>query len=174
MAEYFSKETINELIDKNIDSYQRIGGTYVPLQQLQLELEHEQPITITELTDDLYKLCDDFGLNKEKPVENIKTILEQYQKIIRELTGSFFTKITYDANVIINYVQDKQMEQLDKELKDYQNSLSNINENCYLCQQYRLLKNDELYMKYDHKNSVEFEKLEAKYCPICGKLLRNI
>lgn len=48
------------------------------------------------------KICDDFGLTKF----GVRHALEQYQVIIIELTNGFFSKLTYDAPVILDKVRE--------------------------------------------------------------------
>ena len=44
------------------------------------------------------KICDDFGLTPN----GVRHALEQYQILITELTNGFFSKLTYDAPVILD------------------------------------------------------------------------
>lgn len=61
----------------------------------------------------LYEYCamretlDNYGLDSENPVSELNFVLSQYQKIVAELTGGFFSKLTYDADVIIAKVCDR-------------------------------------------------------------------
>ena len=48
------------------------------------------------------KICDDFGLTPF----GVRHALEQYQIIITELTDGFFSKLTYDAPVILDRVKE--------------------------------------------------------------------
>lgn len=64
---------------------------------------------------DYYSICkvlDHFGLDSTNPAKELASVLEQYQKIVCELTGGFFSKLTYDADVIIAKVQDRQNEDI--------------------------------------------------------------
>lgn len=48
------------------------------------------------------KICDDFGLTKI----GVRHALEQYQIIITELTHGSFSKLTYDAPVILDKIRE--------------------------------------------------------------------
>ena len=70
------------------------------------ELEYIPTTEVTDITDSLVKLFNDIGLDYEDPIGTLKYILEQYQKIVVEITGSFFSKITYDAQTVLSKARD--------------------------------------------------------------------
>ena len=49
----------------------------------------------------LKSICDDFGLTPD----GVRYALEQYQRVVTELTGGRFSKLTYDAALIIDEVE---------------------------------------------------------------------
>lgn len=74
---------------------------------------------------DYYNICkvlDHFGLDSTNPAKELASVLEQYQKIVCELTGGFFSKLTYDADVIIAKVQDIQNEDIRTAVAEASNS----------------------------------------------------
>ena len=50
----------------------------------------------------LKQICDDFGLTKF----GVRHALEQYQILVTELTDGFFSKLTYDAPVILDRARE--------------------------------------------------------------------
>ena len=61
----------------------------------------------------LYEYCAmretlaNYGLDSENPVSELNFVLNQYQRIIADLTGGFFSKLSYEADVITAKVCDK-------------------------------------------------------------------
>ena len=53
--------------------------------------------------DTLEKVAEDFGLT----AEGVRYALSQYQKILCEITHGMLSKLSYDANDVIRYAQDK-------------------------------------------------------------------
>lgn len=80
---------------------------------------------------DYYNICkvlDHFGLDSTNPAKELASVLEQYQKIVCELTGGFFSKLTYDADVIIAKVQDIQNEDIRTAVAEVTNSSEQYND----------------------------------------------
>ena len=50
------------------------------------------------MSDSLKSICRDYGLSSE----GVRYALEQYQKVIFEITDGLLSKLTYDADTIIN------------------------------------------------------------------------
>jgi hypothetical protein len=72
----------------------------------------------------LCKLLDDFGIDSIDPVDSLKFVLDQYFKVITELTGGFMSKLTYDANAVIAFITDRENERIE--------SNERLNLRCYL------------------------------------------
>lgn len=56
---------------------------------------------------DMCRVLDNFGIDSIDPVSSLRFVLEQYQRIVCELTNGFFSKLTYDADVVISKVIEK-------------------------------------------------------------------
>lgn len=75
-----------------------------------------------KLTSEYLAMChilDDYGLNSIEPVDTLRFVLEQYQKVICECTGCQLSKLSYDASTVISAICDKctEEQQLEKEDK---------------------------------------------------------
>lgn len=53
------------------------------------------------------RVLDDYGIDSTDPVRNLKYVLEQYQRVMTELTGSKLSKLTYSADVVIAHITDE-------------------------------------------------------------------
>lgn len=53
------------------------------------------------------RTLDDYGIDSTHPAQNLKYVLEQYQRVITELTGSLLSKLTYSADVVISHITDE-------------------------------------------------------------------
>ncbi len=53
------------------------------------------------------RVLDDYGIDSTNPAQNLRYVLEQYQKVITELTGSLLSKLTYSADVVISHITDE-------------------------------------------------------------------
>lgn len=53
------------------------------------------------------EILENYGLDSTDPVETLNFVLNQYQRIIADLTGGFFSKLSYEADVIIAKVCDR-------------------------------------------------------------------
>ena len=105
------------------------------------------------------KICDDFGLTEI----GVRHALEQYQIIITELTHGFFSKLTYDAPVILN----KARECFEKEYSNMEpvrharwRELKDGSEECTNC--LGLCPHEENY------NGDIISNFDCEYCPWCG------
>ena len=160
MAKYISENVIKELIDFQRQQTNEFNHLQI-LNDLEEDLNKEQAVDVDNLTDNLYKLFDDLGLDKENPIGNLRNILTQYQKIVEQLTGSFFSKITYDADTIISYVNDRQNDIIDEELKSNGRlfgkwvSCGSNNYKCSNC-------HNMIYAKTLHENQ------NNSFCGCCG------
>lgn len=56
---------------------------------------------------EMCQILENHGISANKPSENLDWVLNQYQKVLMELTGSMLSKLTYDANFIIPYIVDR-------------------------------------------------------------------
>ena len=65
-------------------------------------------------------ILDDYGLNSFDPVDTLRFVLEQYQKVICECTGCQLSKLSYDASTVISAICDRctEEQQLETEDKD--------------------------------------------------------
>ena len=63
------------------------------------------------------KVLDAFGIDSTDPANSLRFVLNQYQKIICELTNGFFSKLTYDADVVIDKVVEECKKDFEAELK---------------------------------------------------------
>lgn len=65
-------------------------------------------------------ILDDYGLNSLDPVDTLRFVLEQYQKVICECTGCQLSKLSYDASTIISAICDRctEEQQLETEEKN--------------------------------------------------------
>ena len=63
----------------------------------------------------LCKLLDHYGVDSTKPVDSFKFILEAYQKVILECTGSQMSKLTYTPEAVISCICDRQTELAESE-----------------------------------------------------------
>ncbi len=55
------------------------------------------------MADTLKKICEDYGLTPE----GVRYALKQYQRVITEITDGFFSRLTYDADTIINKAYER-------------------------------------------------------------------
>ena len=53
------------------------------------------------------RVLDDYGIDSTNPAQNLRYVLEQYQRVITELTGSLLSKLTYSADVVISHITDE-------------------------------------------------------------------
>lgn len=61
-----------------------------------------------KLCNEYVSMCkdlDDYGIDSTNPVESLRFVLAQYQKIICELTHGRLSKLTYYANDVISEVE---------------------------------------------------------------------
>lgn len=63
------------------------------------------------------KALDAFGIDSTDPANSLRFVLNQYQTIICELTNGFFSKLTYDADVVIDKVVEECKKDFEAELK---------------------------------------------------------
>ena len=63
------------------------------------------------------KVLDAFGIDSTDPANSLRFVLNQYQTIICELTNGFFSKLTYDADVVIDKVVEECKKDFEAELK---------------------------------------------------------
>lgn len=164
--EYIKESVIQDLIDFYCAHDGENTDVWTTLHKIRADLKNEQKVEVDNITDELFELFDDLGLDKENPVENLRNILTQYQKIVLQLTGSFFSKITYDADTIISYVNDRQNDILDEELKSNGRlfgkwiSCGNNNYKCSNC-------HNMIYNKNIHENQ------DNSFCGRCGARMFN-
>ena len=89
------------------------------------------------------KVLDDYGLDNTNPAETLSFVLEQYQKIICELTGSMLSKLTYYADTVIAGVQDRQNddihEAVDDTIEDLSVAQNTVNSKCKSCKHLRCI-----------------------------------
>ena len=79
----------------------------------------------------------------------------------------YWLKDWYEGQQVIHYLGVIGVSEIDKFF-----TIDKTND-CSLCHKYGLEKNDRLYQCYHHDNSIEYEELRIKYCPLCGKLLKE-
>lgn len=53
------------------------------------------------------RVLDDYGIDSTDPVRNLKYVLEQYQRVMTELTGNTLSKLSYSADVVIAHITDE-------------------------------------------------------------------
>lgn len=53
------------------------------------------------------RVLDDYGIDSTNPAQNLKYVLEQYQRVITELTGNMLSKLTYSADVVVSHITDE-------------------------------------------------------------------
>lgn len=63
-------------------------------------------------------ILDDYGLNSLDPVDTLRFVLEQYQKVICECTGCQLSKLSYDASTVISAICDRCTEEQQIETED--------------------------------------------------------
>lgn len=89
------------------------------------------------------KVLDNYGLDSTNPAETLSFVLEQYQKIICELTGSMLSKLSYYADTVIAEVQDKQNadihEAVDNTIEDLSVAQNTVNSKCKSCKHLRCI-----------------------------------
>lgn len=64
------------------------------------------------------KTLEDYGISANDPFGNLTYVLEQYQKIICELTYSRLSKLTYNATDVIALINDLQNDDIEKAVKE--------------------------------------------------------
>lgn len=52
-------------------------------------------------------VLDDYGIDSINPAQNLRYVLDQYQRVITELTGSRLSKLSYSADVVIAHITDE-------------------------------------------------------------------
>lgn len=72
------------------------------------------------------KLLDDYGI---KDISTLKYILDQYQKVIVNITKNKMSYLTYPAETILSVVSDIYNENLEKEIDDLNTELSEYRQN---------------------------------------------
>ena len=53
------------------------------------------------------EILENYGLDSTDPIETLNFVLNQYQRVVADLTGGFFSKLSYEADVIIAKVCDR-------------------------------------------------------------------
>ena len=61
---------------------------------------------------------ENYGISANDPLGNLTYVLEQYQKIICELSHSRLSKLTYNATDVIALINDLQNEDIDERAKE--------------------------------------------------------
>lgn len=64
------------------------------------------------------KTLENYGISANDPLGNLTYVLEQYQKIICELTYSRLSKLTYNATDVIALINDLQNDDIEKAVKE--------------------------------------------------------
>ena len=64
------------------------------------------------------KTLEDYGISANDPFGNLTYVLEQYQKLICELTCSRLSKLTYNATDVIALINDLQNDDIEKAVKE--------------------------------------------------------
>ena len=64
------------------------------------------------------KTLENYGISANDPFGNLTYVLEQYQKLICELTYSRLSKLTYNATDVIALINDLQNEDIDERAKE--------------------------------------------------------
>ena len=114
------------------------------------------------------KVLDNFGLNSSDPVATLKFVLDQYQKIICEATNGKFSKLSYDANVILSCINDILNEAADAEKNNGKWLVCTDNFHSNIPLQYGKCS------YCGHTESIGMVD-RIDYCPKCGtKLLRDV
>ena len=121
-----------------------------------------------KLFSDYYNVCkvlDNYGLDSTNPAETLSFVLEQYQKIICELTGSFLSKLTYYADTVIAKVQDRQNDDIHEAVDDTVENLSvaqnTVNSKCKSCKHLRCICELIQDMPPSDCENVECDEYEA-------------
>ena len=52
-------------------------------------------------------VLDDYGIDSINPAQNLRYVLDQYKRVITELTGSRLSKLSYSADVVIAHITDE-------------------------------------------------------------------
>lgn len=97
------------------------------------ELEYIPTTEVTDITDSLVKLFNDIGLDYEDPIGTLRYILEQYQKVVVEITGSFFSKITYDAQTVLSKARDLEEDSNQGYIQTYRAEDGSYRQRCSEC-----------------------------------------
>lgn len=113
------------------------------------ELEYIPTTEVTDITDSLVKLFNDIGLDYEDPIGTLRYILEQYQKIVIEITGSFFSKITYDAQTVLSKARDLLEDSNQAYIQTYRGDDGIYRQRCSNCRR-------------------EIKDENPRYCDYCG------
>jgi hypothetical protein len=61
---------------------------------------------------------ENYGISANDPFGNLTYVLEQYQKLICELTHSRLSKLTYNATDVIALINDLQNDDIEKAVKE--------------------------------------------------------
>lgn len=61
---------------------------------------------------------ENYGISSTDPLGNLTYVLQQYQKIICELTNSRLSKLTYNATDVISLINDLQTEDIEERAKE--------------------------------------------------------
>lgn len=61
---------------------------------------------------------ENYGISANDPLRNLTYVLEQYQKIICELSHSRLSKLTYNATDVIALINDLQNEDIEEAIKE--------------------------------------------------------
>lgn len=89
------------------------------------------------------KVLDNYGLDSTNPAETLSFVLEQYQRIICELTGSMLSKLTYYADTVIAMVQDRQNDDINEAVGNAVDDLgvaqNAVNSRCKSCKHLRCI-----------------------------------
>ena len=64
------------------------------------------------------KTLENYGISANDPLRNLTYVLEQYQKIICELTYSRLSKLTYNATDVIALINDLQNDDIQEAVKE--------------------------------------------------------
>ena len=56
---------------------------------------------------DLCNTLDEFGIDSSDPAPSLRYVLEQYQKVLMELTGGKLSKLAYSASVVSANITDE-------------------------------------------------------------------
>ena len=103
-------------------------------------IENEPVKHVTELS----IILQDYGI---KDTDTLRYILDQYQKVIVEITHDRLSKLTYPADTIVNMEEDVSREYWEKELVKHGQWFGTVCSNC---------------------GSSDCNYFDHDYCPFCG------